>query len=169
MNRAILRKRLMMLTSVLLVYGALYLVDSTKTAGALGYALGIMWDILPILGIIYVFMVAFNFIPEKRLKASIQKTQGLTQYLILSLLGMISHGPIYAWYPLLSDLRKRGLTQGSVATYLFSKGIKLTMIPITAYYFGLPFTLVFSLTLFILSFVQGILVDLLMRDKTERI
>ena len=110
-------------------------------------------------------MAAFNFIPEKKLKQSIEKTEGFFQYLILSLLGMVSHGPIYAWYPLLSDLHKRGLTYGSVGTYLFSKGIKLTLMPLMIYYFGVKLTLFFTLVLFVLSFVQGYALDLILKKN----
>jgi uncharacterized membrane protein YraQ (UPF0718 family) len=81
----------------------------------------------------------------------------------MSVLGMISHGPIYAWYPLLKDLGNRGLTEGSIAAYLFSKGIKLTLLPIMIHYFGFPLTAWFTLTLFVLSFLQGYIIDLFMK------
>ena len=149
MKKNPLLRRLLTLGVTMLLYLALTLISKEKVLMAVGYSLEVFKEILPILLIVYVFMVAFNFIPEKRLKASIQKSEGFFQYLILSVLGMVSHGPIYAWYPLLSDLRKKGLTEGAIAAYLFSKGIKLTLIPIMALYFGLTFTLVFSLTLYL--------------------
>ncbi len=150
---------------MLFLYGILYSIDPVKTAGAWTYSNNIIVEILPILLIVYASMAAFNFIPEEKLKKSIAKTEGFFQYLIMALLGTFSHGPIYAWYPLLSDLNKRGLTYGSIGTYLFSKGIKLTLLPLMFYYFGVKLTILFSLTLFILSFVQGFVIDKLLKKE----
>jgi uncharacterized membrane protein YraQ (UPF0718 family) len=160
-------KRFYLLIGVLIAYGVLFVIDSEKTGISTLYSLKIMKDILPILAIVYIFMALFNFIPEKHLKSYIQKTTGFYQYLIMSVLGMISHGPIYAWYPLLKDLGNRGLTEGSIAAYLFSKGIKLTLLPIMIHYFGFPLTAWFTLTLFLLSFLQGYLIDLFMKKTPQ--
>ncbi len=158
--------RFIILGAVLLLYIVLFFIDQNKTMESLTYGLKIFRDILPIFGIIYIFMVVFNFIPEKKLKSYMQKTTGFFQYFVLSLLGMISHGPIYAWYPLLKDLKNRGLTYGSIAAYLFSKGIKLTLLPLIIHYFGIKLTVIFSVTLFILSFLQAFLIDLFMKSNT---
>ena len=154
--------------TVIFIYIILFVLNADKTTKSILYSLNIMKEIIPILGIIYIFMVIFNFIPEKKLKNFIQKTKGFYQYLVLSLLGMISHGPIYAWYPLLKDLHERGLSYGSIGAYLFSKGIKLTLLPLMIYYFGLKLTILFSITLFVLSFVQAFLIDLLIKKTPAK-
>ncbi|MBN2260566.1 MAG: hypothetical protein JW702_08470 [Clostridiales bacterium] len=158
-------KRFYIIGLVIITYLILFYFNKVKTIDSFTYAWGIFIEIIPILGLIYIFMVIFNFIPEKKLRAYMQKTSGFYQYLILSLLGMISHGPIYAWYPILSDLKTRGLTYGSIGAYLFSKGIKLTLIPLMIYYFGAKLTVLFSATLFSLSFIQAFLIDLFMNEK----
>ncbi|MEA2074619.1 MAG: hypothetical protein U9O85_02630 [Euryarchaeota archaeon] len=43
--------------------------------------------------------------------------------------GIISHGPIYIWYPLLKELRDRGMRSGLIAAFMYSRAIKIPLLP----------------------------------------
>jgi uncharacterized membrane protein YraQ (UPF0718 family) len=47
-------------------------------------------------------------------------TVGFIQYFILSLLGTVSHGPIYAWYPLMNNFHEKGVHYDPIASFLYA-------------------------------------------------
>jgi uncharacterized membrane protein YraQ (UPF0718 family) len=126
----------------------------------LAYVGKIIIEILPILVFVYVFMVVFNFIDEKKMKAKIDGAPNGMKYLLMGGLGTLSHGPIYAWYPLLKDLKKKGLSQGTIATFLYARGIKLTLLPMLVSFFDLKFAIILTVTTFVFAIIEGLIIDL---------
>jgi len=59
--------------------------------------------------------------------------------------GILSMGPIFAWYPLLRDLRERGASDFHLANFLCCRAVKPFLLPLMAFYFGCAFTVVFNL------------------------
>lgn len=148
------------LVLMLTAYGVLYLIDPDKTTSAMVYVLGILKDIVPILVLIYVFMLLLSFIHEKKLRSTIEKSPMLLKYVMMSILGTLSHGPIYAWYPFLNTLHEKGVTKGHVASFLYARGIKLTLIPMLVSFFDFKFAIILTAVTFLFAIVEGILIDL---------
>jgi uncharacterized membrane protein YraQ (UPF0718 family) len=90
---------------------------------------------------------------------------GLRGWLIAVAGGILSHGPVYIWFPLLSDLRGHGTKMGLIAAFIYVRAIKLPWIPLMVEYFGWPFTIIISIYLIIAGVVQGLLIDLLYVDE----
>jgi len=155
------------LGSVIFIYLITIFINSDNTLKALVYSWKLLLTVLPILLVVLVFMFFFNLINEEKFKAFIEKSPKHMQYLVMSVFGTLSHGPIYAWYPLMKDLRLKGVTNGSIASFLYARGIKITLLPMLVIYFGLKFAIVLTILLFIFSYMQGILVDLLMQKKVK--
>jgi len=155
------------LGSVIFIYLVTLFINSGNTFKALVYSWKLLLTILPILLLVLVFMFLFNLINEEKFKAFIEKSPKHMQYLVMSVFGTLSHGPIYAWYPLMKDLRLKGVSNGSIASFLYARGIKITLLPMLVIYFGLKFAIVLTILLFIFSYMQGILVDLLMQKKVK--
>ena len=156
------------LAVMVIAYVVLYIVSPDKTLDALLYVLNIIKEILPILLMVYVFMLAFSFINEKKLRATIEKAPMALKYVLMGALGTLSHGPIYAWYPFLKDLNEKGLSQGTVGTFLYARGIKLTLLPMLVSFFNLKYVIVLTITLFIFSLMEGILLDLRIRKGMDQ-
>ncbi|RXV59396.1 hypothetical protein DWB64_16155 [Fusibacter sp. A1] len=114
---------------MILTYVLFYALSPDKTVRAFNYVSKILLEVLPILAMVYVFMLGFSFINEKKLKKTIEKAPMLLKYTLMSLLGTLSHGPIYAWYPFLNELHGKGLSKGTMGTFLYARGIKLTLLP----------------------------------------
>jgi len=74
---------------------------------------------------------------------------------------VISHGPMYAWYPLLEDLRRHGMRDGLIVVFFASRTIKIPLLPVMIDYFGWTFTLVISLYILISALVQGLFLEML--------
>jgi len=75
-------------------------------------------------------------------------------------------GPIYAWYALMAELQQKGMRTAFVATFLYSRAVKIPLLPLMVYYFGLTYTLVLCLYLIVFSVINGIVVERLMPQKT---
>ena len=151
--------------SVLTLYILLFFIDSAKTVAALKYATKLFISIIPILLMVIIFMFLFNLINENKLKRFIDGSPRFIQYMVMLLLGTFSHGPIYAWYPLMKEFLDNGISNGSVAIFLYARGIKLTLLPMLVVYFGFKYTLVLTLVMIFFSCIQGILVDMLMGER----
>ena len=68
---------------------------------------------------------------------------------------------------MLSELKKKGMRTALIATFLYSRAVKLPLLPLMVHYFGAIYTLVLCLYLIIFSVVSGILVEKLTKQKTE--
>ncbi len=150
--------------SMVLLYIVLWFFNPTKVIDAGHYVLDITIDIIPILVFVYVFMVGMSFLNEKKLRKTIEKSSSFAKYFLMSVLGTLSHGPIYAWYPFLKDLNEKGVSKGNVSAFLYSRGIKLTLLPMLIAFFDFKFALVLTIVTFLFAIIQGILVDLTEKD-----
>jgi hypothetical protein len=81
----------------------------------------------------------------------------------------VSHGPIYAWYPLMKNFHEKGVHYGPIASFLYSRGIKLAMIPSLIAYFGLKYSIILTLNMVIFSILVGLSVDILLKDKRSEV
>ena len=69
--------------------------------------------------------------------------------------GIISHGPMYAWYGLLNDLRQNGAKEELLIIFLYARAIKIPMIPFSIAVFGTPFTIAISIYILLFAILQG--------------
>ena len=80
--------------------------------------------------------------------------------------GIISAGPIYAWYPILRDLREKGAKHSLFAVFLVNRAVKPFLLPVMISIFGWVY--VALLTVFIMagSFVVGFIVGAFLDSPT---
>ena len=74
--------------------------------------------------------------------------------------GILSHGPIYVWYPLLKDLRNHGMRIGLIAAFIYSRAIKIPLLPLMIYYFGFMFVVLLTIYMIIAAVIQGKIIDI---------
>lgn len=117
-------------------------------------------NVLPVLAMVLVIMSLLNLaIKPGMAKKMLGKGSGLKGWTFAVVGGVLSSGPIYVWYPLIADLREKGMRDSLVAAFLYARAIKMPMIPLMVYYFGWNFTLLFTLYLLIFSVLNGLLVE----------
>ena len=51
--------------------------------------------------------------------------------------GVVSLGPMYLWYHMLGELKEKGVRTPLLAAFLYSRAVKIPMLPVMAHYFGL--------------------------------
>ena len=67
----------------------------------------------------------------------------------------IAMGPTYAWYPLLENLKEKGIRESLLIVFLFARSIKIVWLPMMILFFGLKYTILFVLVVSIFSILQG--------------
>jgi len=148
------------LIGVVALYGITLIFDAQKTYEALIFCKDIILKVLPIFLIVFVLLALSNkFITPKKLTKRLGKKSGVKGWIITIVAGIISSGPIYMWYPLLHDLEKQGMRTGLLATFLYARAIKVPLLPLLIIYFGTTYTIILTMTLIIVSVIQGIIVE----------
>jgi hypothetical protein len=152
---------------VLIAYIILFFVDKTLFYSSLSFFENILLKIIPIFLIVFVLMVLTNYFitPEFIIKHTREK--GIRKWFFIIIGGILSAGPIYMWYPLLADLKHKGLSYGLIACFLYNRAIKLPLIPLIVLYFGWKYVIVLTFVMIFISIIQGILVDNVMEVKTK--
>jgi uncharacterized membrane protein YraQ (UPF0718 family) len=152
---------LRLLGFVVLLYLGLWLAGSTGVVPALRRAGHILATLAPILAVVVLLSAGINYwLNPKALAKHLGEESGLRGWLIALGAGILSHGPMYAWYPLIEDLRRHGVRDGLVAAFFYARAIKLPLLPMMVAYFGLDFTVVLTLLTLAAAWLQGLGMDL---------
>lgn len=147
---------------VLVLYLILFFVSPEKVFRSLRVSGHILANVIPILIIVVLFMGVTNyFFKPKAIVRYLGKGSGFKGWLIAVLAGILSHGPIYIWYPFLKELRQKGMRIGLIAVFLYNRAIKIFLLPLLIYYFGAEYSIVLLIGLIIASLVEGKLIEVL--------
>ncbi len=143
-------------------YTILFFHDRNQALLALHRGGTILVRILPVLVVVILFTGLVNYLlrPGQIVK-HLGAGSGLRGWLIALMAGVISHGPMYVWYPMIQDLRSQGTRDGLIVAFLYARAIKVPFLPLMIDYFGLGFTLVLSCYILLGSFIQGWIMELL--------
>jgi uncharacterized membrane protein YraQ (UPF0718 family) len=117
--------------------------------------------LVPILFLVVFLMGLLNyFLKPKEISKYIGKDSGTRGWVLSALAGIISMGPVYAWYPFLKELRKQGMRPGLAAVFLYNRAIKIPLLPVMIYYFGAGFAVVLLIFTIIASLVEGKIIEM---------
>ena len=153
------RHSLTFLAVTLLGYAALTLLGAADIAAAWRSAWQLTLQIIPVLAVVLLFMAGANLVPHSFVKQHLGSESGGKAYLFALAAGTLSHGPVYAWYPFLSELQQKGVSNGKIAVFLFARAVKIPLLAAMVFYFGLPFTLLFTLCILGGALLMGILFE----------
>ncbi len=155
-----------LLLTVLILYGVIFLVSSQSVQLALLKSGTILVKILPIFGVVILFTSLLNFfIRPKQIAKHLGQDSGTKGWLWALAAGVISHGPMYAWYSLLEDLRSHGMKDELIVVFFASRAIKIPLLPMMIGYFGLTFTILLSFYILLGALLQGLCMQLLQTKK----
>lgn len=149
-----------LLGGTVLLYALLFVVDPGNASAALGSAWSLALTITPILVLVTAFVAFVNYaVTADAIATYLGSESGVRGYLVAILGDVLSHGPVYAWYTLLADLRERGMRDGLIAVFLYNRAIKLPLLPLFLYYFDGDYAAVLLGTMVVASIVQGVAVE----------
>ncbi|MFP4268871.1 MAG: hypothetical protein ACLFNZ_09750 [Spirochaetaceae bacterium] len=153
------RNSLIALGLTLLAYLLLHILGSAEIGTAWAHTGNLLRQILPVLAVVLLFMAGGNLIPNAFVKRHLGEKSGPRGYFFALAAGTLSHGPVYAWYPFLSELQKKGVSNGKLAVFLFARAIKIPLLAAMVFYFGLAFTIAFTLSILVGALLMGILFE----------
>jgi uncharacterized membrane protein YraQ (UPF0718 family) len=160
-NKPFAFRGLYLLSFVVVVYGSVFFFNAQVAGLAIGKSWVVLRKILPILAFVVFFTTLLNFfLRPKKITAHLGKESGAKGWFWALVAGVLSHGPMYAWYPLIEDLRSHGMRDGLIVTFFASRTIKVPLLPMMVDYFGLTFTIVLSFYILIGSVLQGLLLEI---------
>jgi uncharacterized membrane protein YraQ (UPF0718 family) len=141
--------------AVLGFYLLLSLLTPEKTLLALKNSRDIFIQILLPLGLVFLLMTGLNlFLRPSRVTNYLGRGTIIKQTLLAVISGIISTGPIYAWYPMLKELREKGVRPSLLAVFLVNRAVKPLLLPVMVSFFGWVY--VVSLTVLIISGSLGV-------------
>jgi uncharacterized membrane protein YraQ (UPF0718 family) len=160
---------LLFLGLVLLAHAAAALLEPDVAAQARAAFVRMAGSVVPVLLLVFalVFLVE-RFLTPERTRSWLGRGSGWRGWLLALAAGVVSTGPVYAWYSLLAELRGKGMRDGLVAVSLYARAIKLPLLPLLVHYFGLAYMLVLSLWLAVFALVTGVLAERLARTADSR-
>ncbi len=143
-----------------MIYGLTALVDSDLALKALAGFTQLLDTVLPALVLVFVLIFAINLLLDpQRVRKYLGRQSGIKGWLTAIVAGILSTGPAYAWYAVLRDLRQKGMRTSLVAVLLYSRAVKLPLLPLLVHYFGLDYTLVLVLYLIGFSVISGLVME----------
>ena len=107
--------------------------------------------------VLALMILSERFFTPRRVERWLGRDSGPGAWLIAAGAGALATGPVYPWYALLAELRRKGMQPALVAVLLYARAIKLPLLPLMAHYFGAPFTLVLSGWILAFAWLSGLL------------
>ena len=158
-------KKLIFPGCVLMIYGIVFGISPGGAATAIRSSTGILLNLVIPLALVFTLMVFMNlFLKPTHIVRFFGKGTSSRGIMLSAAAGIISMGPIYAWYPLLQELRKKGATNFVIAVFLGSRAVKPFLLPIMISYFGWVYVALLTLFTVSGSLAVGYLVNSLARD-----
>jgi len=152
---------------VMCLYALAFMVNAELALNALAFSTNLFHQLLPVLLLVFVLIFVSNLLVKPDwIRANMGRDSGLRGWSLAIVGGILSVGPIYAWYALLRDLRTKGMRTALIAVFLYNRGIKLPLLPLMIHYFGLAYTLVLAIYMTLFSLLNGILVEKIVERRT---
>ncbi|MCK4330088.1 permease [candidate division WOR-3 bacterium] len=147
---------------VILLHLILFLFKPEGIQASFKASANLIIKIIPILVLVIIFMGVVNFfVSPKVISKYVGKGSKFTGWILAIFIGIVSHGPIYVWFPLLKELKSRGMRSGLVAVFLYNRAIKIPLLPLMVHYFGLKYVLILLIYMIIASVIEGKIIEML--------
>jgi len=160
MKKNIELKGLKFLYSVIFTYFILLFLDNENALTSLMKCIDILYQLLPIFLFIIILTAMVNyFLKPKDIIKHFGEDSGAKGVLYALIGGIISHGPMYAWYGMISELREHGAKDGLLIVFFYARAIKIPMLPFMIGIFGITFTIIISVYILIFAVIQGKVID----------
>jgi len=157
------------LVVILILFFVFFIVNPEKGNKIFVFYKHLLGQVLPILALVYFILLATNyFVNNQKIKQIMLETSGFKIWIFTILAGILSVGPVYMWFPLLKDLKEKGIKDRYMAAFLYNRGIKIQWIPILVLYFRLKYVLVLAFVMALFSIPQGLLTEYFSKAKHDK-
>jgi len=148
------------LSIVIVIYLALGIVDFNLMKLSIFNFGKLFLKILPVICVVFALIFLSNlFLKPKKIAKHFGKGSGTLSWIITIVGGIISMGSAYIWYIFLKDLRQKGMKTSLIVAFLYSRAVKVPLLPMMVYYFGCPLTIILTIYMIIFSVINGLVVE----------
>jgi len=149
---------------VVACYGMLCAIDPHKALMAMRTSGNLLLYIVPPLALVFVIMLVLNlFVKPAQIARLFGRGANIKGIVLSVVAGIISMGPIYAWYPLLKNLKEEGAGTGPIAIFLYSRAVKPFLLPVMIAYFGWVYVGILTALTVFAAIVIGCFMSVLMK------
>ena len=153
-------KGLKLLGIVVILYLLAFVLSPEKAAKSVQAFVHVLGTLVPILLVVWVLTALINrFLSPEDLARHLGEDSGLRGWVIALAAGVISHGPMYAWYPMIQNLREQGARDGLIIAFFYARAVKVALLPMMVVYFGLTFTVSLTILTLLAAWAQGVVAD----------
>ncbi|MCK5348825.1 MAG: hypothetical protein KAJ25_05515 [Desulfobacula sp.] len=150
---------------VVLLYGLGLVFAPENTYKALSISSSMFKQLALPICLAIIVMVLFNrFLSPATITNFLGKNAGIKGVALSSLAGILSMGPVYAWYPLLKTFTDKGASKFYVANFIGSRSIKPFLLPVLVAYWGWRFALLFIIMSLAGSLIVAFIVSMCCSD-----
>lgn len=148
------------LVAMILIYSVVSFFNYELFTSSLNFFVDILIKIIPIFIFIFILMVITNlFVTPKFILKYLEKDKGIKKWVFAIIGGVLSSGPIYMWYPLLADLKEKGISDGLISCFLYNRAIKIPLLPLMVVYFSWKYIIILAFVMMFASVIQGIIIN----------
>lgn len=131
---------------VVCIYGLGLALAPNETYNAIQISRSMLGQLALPLCLAVVMMAVLNrYLSPATITRFLGQKTGFKGIVLSSLAGILSMGPIYAWYPLFKGLKEKGVSIFIVANFIGCRSVKPVLLPVLVAYFGWRFASVFVL------------------------
>jgi uncharacterized membrane protein YraQ (UPF0718 family) len=146
---------------ILIIYAILFFISPDKSGQAIRSSGNVFLGMLVPLVLVFVIMLLINlFLKPAAVAKFLGKGSGIKGIALSAVAGIISTGPIYAWYPLLKDLRDKGAGESSIAIFLYNRAVKPFLLPVMIGYFGWLYVIILTILMVFTSVAVGFFISI---------
>ena len=154
--------------AVILIYLVIFLISPEKASLAVKSSGNTLLSMLLALALVFSLMLLLNlFLKPAHIVRFLGREAGIKGLVFSITAGIISTGPIYAWYPLLKDLKEKGAGNHTIAVFLHNRSVKPFLLPVMVSYFGWIYVLILTLLTILSSIALGYSIQLLVKENRK--
>lgn len=155
-GRRSLKRIGLFLASVVVFYGTMYALSPDAALTALKASAKISRALCLPLSLVFSVMFLMDlFVRPAHIAGVFSRAAGIKGMLLSAAAGIISMGPIFAWYPLMKKMREEGAGQGPIAVFLYNRAVKPFLLPVMIAYFGWAYVAIVTILTILGSIVLG--------------
>lgn len=142
------------------LYGLGLFLDPDSTRRAMDVVVSMSGQLaFPLCFALLIMVLVNRIVSPATVSRFLGKGAGLRGILLSSLAGVLSMGPIYAWYPIFKTVQEGGASNLIVANFIGCRSVKPMLFPVLVAYFGWGFSVAFLAASLIGAFLVACVVN----------
>lgn len=147
---------------LILFYALLFILKPETFTASFTFFSDLIIKVIPIFILVFILMALTNYYITPEFIIKHLNDRGIKKWLYMIIGGMLSSGPIYMWFPLLEELKDKGMNYGLMSCFLYNRSIKLPVLPLAIIYFNWQYIIILTIVMVIISVVQGKVINKIM-------